>query len=234
MKEEKKKKKKKKEKQQLINQQKRIIKPPASQQTIQTAKETEQADEQGNKMHNHDNLQQQKPSLQISHKDTKQHLQKEEAYIHKTQLKKDCLNRNPVLQLSHHNDSAYDNQWIDSDKKDGNIKVHHTLSSMARTQCGSRYLQQKLQERDQQYYNMAFSELLHSLPKLIINLFGNYLCPPLFRYANTVDQRIQIISVLAPSFVLISINQQGTRALQKNYKIIENPKGTDFNYESYF
>jgi len=44
--------------------------------------------------------------------------------------------------------------------------------------------------------------------------FGNYLCQKLFEVCNDA-QRTELVRIVAPTLVQISLNQHGTRAVQK-------------------
>ncbi|CAG8515447.1 28444_t:CDS:10 [Gigaspora margarita] len=76
------------------------------------------------------------------------------------------------------------------------------IYSLCKDQHGCRYLQKKLEEKNEQYISMIFNELLE--------------------YCND-DQRTIIIETVAPELVNISLNMHGTRAVQKMIEFLSTP-----------
>ena len=54
------------------------------------------------------------------------------------------------------------------------------IPDLAMSQCGSRFLQEKMANGDIKYMNLIFSESYEVFPRLMVNLFGNYFCQRLF------------------------------------------------------
>ncbi|CAG8568058.1 7496_t:CDS:10 [Ambispora gerdemannii] len=88
------------------------------------------------------------------------------------------------------------------------------IYSLCKDQHGCRYLQKKLEEKNEKYINMIFHEVFSHFVELMTDPFGNYLCQKLLEYCND-DQRTVIVETVAPELVNISLNMHGTRAVQK-------------------
>lgn len=81
-------------------------------------------------------------------------------------------------------------------------------------QNGCRYLQKKLEERDQNQTDLIFNHVFPHFVQLMTDPFGNYLCQKLIEFC-TDAQRSAIVDVLSPHMVSVSVNMHGTRAVQK-------------------
>eukprot|EP00808_Paulinella_micropora_P004975 g78402.t1 len=96
------------------------------------------------------------------------------------------------------------------------------VAALARTQVGSRYLQNRLAELQAQsdpseakeFVALLVEGLLSTLPRLMVDLFGNYLIQKLLQ-AATPEQRHMMVARVAPALPTISCDRQGTRAAQK-------------------
>lgn len=80
-------------------------------------------------------------------------------------------------------------------------------------QYGCRYLQKKL-EMDNSIKDIIFNKIFNNILDLIIDPFGNYLIQKMADYL-TPYQKDLMIEKIHPYLFLISINQYGTRSLQK-------------------
>ncbi|KAF0466720.1 ARM repeat-containing protein [Gigaspora margarita] len=96
------------------------------------------------------------------------------------------------------------------------------IYSLCKDQHGCRYLQKKLEEKNEQYISMIFNEVFSHFVELMTDPFGNYLCQKLLEYCND-DQRTIIIETVAPELVNISLNMHGTRAVQKMIEFLSTP-----------
>ncbi|CAB4375299.1 unnamed protein product [Rhizophagus irregularis] len=97
------------------------------------------------------------------------------------------------------------------------------IYSFCKDQHGCRYLQKKLEEKNEQYIGMIFNEVFSHFVELMTDPFGNYLCQKLLEYCND-DQRTIIIETVAPELVNISLNMHGTRAVQKMIEFLSTPQ----------
>lgn len=88
------------------------------------------------------------------------------------------------------------------------------VSVLAKTQCGSRFLQQRIGEGHPGYFSLVIKEVFEDLPALMVDLFGNYLCQKLIEKCNE-RQRDLLLVKLANCVPDISCDRQGTRAVQK-------------------
>jgi len=88
------------------------------------------------------------------------------------------------------------------------------VSTLAKTQCGSRFLQQRISEGHPGYFSLVMKEVFSDLPSLMVDLFGNYLCQKLIEKCNE-QQRDAMLRKLASHIPDISCDRQGTRAVQK-------------------
>mmetsp|Transcript_20246 Transcript_20246/g.36056 ORF Transcript_20246/g.36056 Transcript_20246/m.36056 type:complete len:924 (+) Transcript_20246:1-2772(+) len=85
---------------------------------------------------------------------------------------------------------------------------------LAKTQCGSRFLQQRIAEGHPGYFSLVMKEVFTDLPGLMVDLFGNYLCQKLIEKCNE-QQRDSMLRKLLGHVPDISCDRQGTRAVQK-------------------
>jgi len=88
------------------------------------------------------------------------------------------------------------------------------VTTLAKTQCGSRFLQQRISEGHPGYFSLVMKEVFSDLPNLMVDLFGNYLCQKLIEKCNE-QQRDAMLRKLGSHIPDISCDRQGTRAVQK-------------------
>ena len=89
------------------------------------------------------------------------------------------------------------------------------LVLLAKSQAGSRMLQQRLSAGvERAYYQSVLGELLPHLPALMRDLFGNYAVQKLVEAGSEAD-RGRMLDCVKDSFVEVSCDRQGTRAMQK-------------------
>jgi hypothetical protein len=113
----------------------------------------------------------------------------------------------------------------------GTTGITGHIVALAKSQAGSRFLQGKLTDGDMAYYSLVFTESLDTLPELMVDLFGNYLCQKLIAGANA-SQRLQMLSKLQHHLVAISCDRQGTRAVQKLVEVASTPQEVQLILES--
>ena len=96
--------------------------------------------------------------------------------------------------------------------------------SMCKDQHGCRFLQKKLEEKDNNFeaVNIIFDEVYDHMVELMTDPFGNYLCQKLIEHCNEQQQLI-IVQKVAPKLVEISKNMHGTRAVQKMIECLCTP-----------
>ncbi|CAG7972485.1 unnamed protein product [Penicillium salamii] len=110
----------------------------------------------------------------------------------------------------------------------GNYPLEHykgELYSLCKDQHGCRYLQRKLEERNEEHVQLIFNETYMHVIELMTDPFGNYLCQKLLEYSND-EQRTALIDNASSQLVKIALNQHGTRALQKMIEFISTPRQT--------
>jgi hypothetical protein len=88
------------------------------------------------------------------------------------------------------------------------------VAEISRTQIGSRFLQQLVQDENAQFFEVIFKEVTEKLPDLIVDLFGNYLCQLLYRHCDS-EHRMRLLNRLSERIADISRDRQGTRVMQK-------------------
>ncbi|KAF2421201.1 ARM repeat-containing protein, partial [Tothia fuscella] len=118
--------------------------------------------------------------------------------------------------------AARRNQGSDDNSRYANYKIESMegqLYELCKDQHGCRFLQRKLEERDEAHIEMIFQETKDHVVELMIDPFGNYLCQKLLEF-STDEQRTTLIRNAAPEMVRIALNQHGTRALQKMIEFI--------------
>lgn len=95
-------------------------------------------------------------------------------------------------------------------------------------QYGCRFLQRKLEtpQESDQVRDLIFESVKNYFLNLILDPFGNYLIQKLCEYLTT-DQKTAMIKSIYPSVFQISINQYGTRSLQKIIDTVETQEHTD-------
>ncbi|KAL4741022.1 hypothetical protein BDV11DRAFT_203812 [Aspergillus similis] len=99
------------------------------------------------------------------------------------------------------------------------------IYGLCKDQHGCRYLQRKLEERNDDQLQMIFAETHSHVIELMTDPFGNYLCQKLLEYSND-EQRTILVNKAAPQLVKIALNQHGTRALQKMIEFISTEEQT--------
>lgn len=83
----------------------------------------------------------------------------------------------------------------------------------SKSQVGSRYLQRQLRKDSPELVQLIVLEVLHSLPELMCDTYGNYLAQQLFGACNA-PLRAQILERLMPCARDIACDRRGTHALQ--------------------
>ncbi|USW49507.1 Putative armadillo-like helical, pumilio domain-containing protein [Septoria linicola] len=114
----------------------------------------------------------------------------------------------------------------DAQAKYNSIKVEHLtgeIYNLCKDQHGCRFLQRKLEERNEQTVQVIFDEVKEHMIELMVDPFGNYLCQKLLESVND-DQRTILIENASPAMTKIALNQHGTRALQKMIEYISTPE----------
>ncbi|CAG8451632.1 421_t:CDS:2 [Paraglomus brasilianum] len=97
------------------------------------------------------------------------------------------------------------------------------IYSLCKDQHGCRYLQKKLEEKNERYINMIFNEVSNHFVELMTDPFGNYLCQKLLECCSD-EQRTIIVKTVASELVNISLNMHGTRAVQKMIEFLNTPQ----------
>lgn len=90
----------------------------------------------------------------------------------------------------------------------------HEIYTLCKDQHGCRFLQKKLEERNEEHIQIIFDETAPHVIELMTDPFGNYLCQKLLEFTND-EQRNTLVRNAIPAMVSIALNQHGTRALQK-------------------
>ena len=99
------------------------------------------------------------------------------------------------------------------------------LHLLCQDQHGCRYLQKKLEEKNDFYLNIIFKEIFPHFVELMVDPFGNYLCQRLMEHCRE-DQREALVESVAPHLVNISLNMHGTRAVQKMIDYLSASQGS--------
>jgi len=105
------------------------------------------------------------------------------------------------------------------------------IYGLCKDQHGCRFLQRKLEERDEQTTQTIFEEVHTHMVELMVDPFGNYLCQKLLESAND-EQRTALIKNATPAMTKIALNQHGTRALQKMIEYVSTPEQTSLIIEA--
>eukprot|EP01129_Flabellula_baltica_P011985 TRINITY_DN5343_c0_g1_i1.p1 TRINITY_DN5343_c0_g1~~TRINITY_DN5343_c0_g1_i1.p1 ORF type:complete len:506 (+),score=96.54 TRINITY_DN5343_c0_g1_i1:358-1875(+) len=94
------------------------------------------------------------------------------------------------------------------------------IMKMTKNQKGCRALQNLLETEDRSVYRMIFDETVESIPKIMIDPFGNYFAQKLFCQCDAQD-RIRVIHMIPSDIVKISKSAHGTRAIQTLVQFLE-------------
>lgn len=116
-------------------------------------------------------------------------------------------------------------EYLNSINKLPLSSIKSEILKLSKDQYGCRFLQKKIDENlisnysiRQNNFEIIFTEIYPHLYELIIDPFGNYLIQKLINYCSEANLNL-ILEILQYNLFQISINQHGTRALQK---IIDN------------
>ncbi|KAJ1731651.1 hypothetical protein LPJ72_003831 [Coemansia sp. Benny D160-2] len=123
---------------------------------------------------------------------------------------------------THRKTDAESNRFANASLED----LKDTMLDVCKDQHGCRFLQRKLEERQESQIALIFSEVLPHFSVLMTDPFGNYLCQKMLEYC-TEEQRTQIVVAVAPELVNISLNMHGTRAVQKMIESLSCQEQTD-------
>ncbi|KAK6463669.1 armadillo-type protein [Scheffersomyces coipomensis] len=118
-----------------------------------------------------------------------------------------------------------DKEYLASINKIPLIQIKSEILKLSKDQYGCRFLQKKIDENlipnfqtRQANFEIIFEQINPYLYELIIDPFGNYLIQKLIGYCSQTNLNL-CLEILQFNLFQISINQHGTRALQK---IIDN------------
>ncbi|KAI5962407.1 MPT5 [Candida pseudojiufengensis] len=118
-----------------------------------------------------------------------------------------------------------DKEYLSSINKLPLIQLKTEILKLSKDQYGCRFLQKKIDENLITSYQIRvnnfeiiFNEIYPFMYELIIDPFGNYLIQKMIPYCTELNLNL-ILEILSKNLFQISINQHGTRALQK---IIDN------------
>jgi len=100
------------------------------------------------------------------------------------------------------------------------------IPDLCRDQNGCRHLQAELATRDEETVEVIYNGAKPYFPDLMSDPFGNYLCQKLLETCND-SQRTELVKIIAPTIVSISLNQHGTRAVQKLLDHLTLPEQVD-------
>jgi len=101
------------------------------------------------------------------------------------------------------------------------------IVEFCKSQVGSRYLQRQLRKAEPEFVNLVVRELLPSLPELMCDTYGNYLCQQLAQAAGH-ELRQQMLERLAPSIFRVASDRKGTHALQALLGAVAFPEEAQF------
>jgi len=105
------------------------------------------------------------------------------------------------------------------------------IPDLCRDQNGCRHLQAQLEKNKEESLDIIFNGAKPYFPDLMSDPFGNYLCQKLFEVCNDM-QRTELVKIVAPTIVSISLNQHGTRAVQKLLEYLTIPEQVTSVYHS--
>ncbi|GAB2250573.1 hypothetical protein Droror1_Dr00016823 [Drosera rotundifolia] len=97
--------------------------------------------------------------------------------------------------------------------------VGHVLD-FSTDQCGSRFIQQKLETATDEERIMIFSEIIPHAFSLMSDVFGNYVIQKLFEL-GTQSQRKDLVSQLIGHVLPLSLQMYGCRVIQKALEVVD-------------
>lgn len=130
--------------------------------------------------------------------------------------------------------AAVQQRKAQADEMYSNVSVPELVGQiygLCKDQHGCRFLQKKLEERNEQDIQIIFEEVREHFTELMMDPFGNYLCQRLLEYAND-DQRTVLVESAVSAMSSIALNQHGTRALQRMIEFISTPQQTNLVIEA--
>lgn len=148
------------------------------------------------------------------------------------------INNNQTHNIHHHYSnitSSSNHNNNDSDLISSNDIVNTPLEKLnylklATDQFGCRFLQKKLESNSDiesdLVRDLMFDQIKGSFLNLILDPFGNYLIQKLCEFLTTA-QKTFLIESIYPHVFKISINQYGTRSLQKIIDTVDNEQQID-------
>lgn len=101
-----------------------------------------------------------------------------------------------------------------------NLMMLTNVISLAKEQSSCRYLQKKIEENPELGCSYFYPTIISHLNDLIIHPFGNYLIQKIFKYISEA-QRTEILHIIEPNLLIISVNFYGTRVIQKFIETIQ-------------
>ena len=110
-------------------------------------------------------------------------------------------------------------------------ELRDQIYGLCKDQHGCRFLQKKLEERDETDVATIFEEVKAHFTELMTDPFGNYLCQRLLEHTND-EQRTVLVHNASPELTKIALNQHGTRALQRMIEFISTQEQTNIIIEA--
>ncbi|OIR57632.1 MAG: pumilio-like protein [Amphiamblys sp. WSBS2006] len=120
---------------------------------------------------------------------------------------KDCYKGESAL------DEAFYAEDVSFKRKDRNAGESSCVLDMCRDQCGSRMIQQRIENGDEIEIGEIFGEIRSHLGVLTRNIFGNYVVQKLFEFGNR-EQTESIFDVVETHLAELSIDVYGCRVVQ--------------------
>jgi hypothetical protein len=87
------------------------------------------------------------------------------------------------------------------------------LRQVAKSQSGSRFIQEKLDERKKNVYQLIFPELCEGISELMVDNFGHYAVQKLIEVSDE-PHKLKIVTALSPSICNVACHKQGSFSLQ--------------------
>ena len=105
------------------------------------------------------------------------------------------------------------------------------IPELCRDQNGCRHLQHELDTNNPETVDVIYNGAKPQFAELMSDPFGNYLCQKLLE--KCVDeQRTELVKIVAPTIVNVSLNQHGTRAVQKMLEHLTLPEQVEIVREA--
>lgn len=103
--------------------------------------------------------------------------------------------------------------------------------NLAKTHNGSRFIQQKLEVRDPEMFDIFLKEMSENVPDLMVDNFGHFAIEKLIQYCND-EQNTTLLRKLSTSITAVACQKHGSFAVQALVDLLRTPDQLSLLVES--